>query len=56
MFFFIKAFFFICSLVVLFCIGVIILGEYLAGKFESSNFAKWWKKHIITQMPEDYED
>ena len=56
MLFFILAFFGTCTLLVLFCIGVIILGEYLAGKFESSKFAKWWKKNIITQMPDDYED
>jgi hypothetical protein len=56
MLFFILAFFGTCTLLVLFCIGVIILGEYLAGKFESSKFAKWWKKNVITQMPDDYED
>jgi len=56
MFYFIKAFFFISLVVVLFCIGIIILGEYLTGKFSNSKFAKWWNKYVITQMPDDYED
>ena len=56
MFYLIKAFFFISLVAVLFCIGIIILGEYLVSKFESSKFAKWWKKNVITQMPDDYED
>ncbi len=25
-------------------------------KYPNTKFSKWWKKHIITQMPEDYED
>ena len=37
MLFFILAFFGTCVLIVFFCIGVIILGEYLAGKFKGSN-------------------
>jgi len=56
MFYFIKAFFLICLVAVLFCIVIIILGEYLVSKFESSKFAKWWNKYVITQMPDDYED
>ena len=35
---------------------VIILGTYLADTFKGSKFDKWWNKHIITQIPEDYED
>ena len=53
MFFFIKAFFFICFLVVLFCIGVIILGEYLADTFKDSKFDKWWRRHIIDEVDKD---
>ena len=56
MLFFIKAFFGICFLLVLFCIGIIILGEYLADTFKGSKFDKWWKNNVITQIPEDYED
>ena len=56
MFFLIKAFFGICFLLVLFCIGIIILGEYLVDTFKGSKFAKWWNNNVITQMPEDYED
>jgi len=55
MLFFILAFFGTCTLLVLFCIGVIILGEYLVGKFKGSKFDKWWNKNIITHVPEDYD-
>jgi hypothetical protein len=55
MLFFILAFFGTCTLLVLFCIGVIILGTYLADTFKGSKFDKWWNKHIITEIPEDYE-
>jgi hypothetical protein len=41
---------------VLFCIGIIILGEYLVSKFESGKFAKWWKKNVISPMPDDYDE
>ena len=34
---------------------VIILGTYLADTFKGSKFDKWWNKHIITEIPEDYE-
>jgi len=34
---------------------IIILGTYLADKFKGSKFDKWWNKHIITEIPEDYE-
>jgi len=56
MFFLIKAFFFICFVIVFFSIILLIIGEYLAGKYKDSKFAKWWKRNVITQMPEDYED
>ena len=56
MFFFIKIFFFICLWIFLFCVGVIILGEYLADTFKGSKFDKWWKRNVITQIPDDYED
>ena len=56
MFYFIKAFFFISLVAVLFCIGIIILGEYLTGKFSDSKFAKWWRKNIVSPMPEDYDE
>ena len=52
MFFFLKAFLFISIVIVIFLIGLIILGEYLTGKFKDSKFAKWWKKNVITEMPE----
>ena len=56
MFYFIKAFFFICFMVVVFAIVVLIIGEYFVRKFKNSKFADWWNRHVITQMPEDYED
>ena len=56
MFFLIKAFFFICFLAILFCVGILILGEYLVDKFKDSKFTKWWRKNVISEMPEDYED
>jgi hypothetical protein len=34
----------------------IILGEYFAKKNENGKFAKWWRRNVITQMPDDYED
>jgi hypothetical protein len=55
MFYLIKAFFFISLIAVLFCIGIIILGEYLTDKFSNSKFAKWWRKKVISEMPDDYE-
>ena len=55
MFYFIKAFFFISLITVLFCIGIIILGEYLTGKFSNSKFAKWWKKNVVSEMSDNYE-
>jgi hypothetical protein len=55
MLFFILAFFGTCALIVFFCIGVIILGEYLVSKYENSKFAKWWRKNVVSPMPEDYE-
>jgi len=56
MFYLIKAFFFICFLIVILVIVGIIIGEYFAGKFKNSKFTKWWKNNVITQIPEDYED
>ena len=56
MFFLIKAFFFICFVIVALSIILLIIGEYLAGKFKSSKFAKWWNDNVITEMPDDYED
>jgi hypothetical protein len=56
MFYFIKAFFFISLIAVLFCVGIIILGEYLTGKFSNSKFAKWWKKNVVSEMPDDYDE
>ena len=56
MFYFLKAFLFISIVIVIFLIGLIILGEYLTGKFKESKFAKWWKKTVITEMPEDYDE
>ena len=56
MFFFLKAFLFISIVIVIFLIGLIILGEYFTSKFKDSKFTKWWKKNVITEMPEDYED
>ena len=35
---------------------VIILGTYLADTFKGSKFDKWWKRNVITQIPDDYED
>ena len=55
MFYFIKTFFFISLIAVLFCIGIIILGEYLTGKFSNSKFAKWWKKNVVSEMSDNYE-
>ena len=56
MFFFLKAFLFISIVIVIFLIGLIILGEYLTGKFKDSKFAKWWKKNVVSEMPEDYDE
>jgi len=56
MFYFIKVFLFISVVILLFLIGLIIIGEYLTGKFEDSKFAKWWKRNVITQMPDDYDE
>jgi len=55
MFYLIKAFLFIPLIAVLFCVAIILIGEYLVGKFESSKFAKWWRKNVISEMPDDYE-
>ena len=55
MFYFIKAFFFISLIAVLFCIGIIIFGEYLTDKFGNSKFAKWWKKNVVSEMSDNYE-
>ena len=53
-----KLFYFFLSMVLLGVISILIIliGEYFAKKNENSKFAKWWRKNIITQMPEDYED
>ncbi len=56
MFYFIKAFFFICFVILFFSIILLIIGEYFAGKFKGSKFAKWWNDNVITHMPDDYED
>ena len=34
---------------------LMILGTYLADTFKDSKFDKWWKRHIIDEIPEDYE-
>lgn len=56
MFYLIKAFFFICLVVVLFCVAIILIGEYLTDKFSNSKFAKWWRKNVVSPMPEDYDE
>lgn len=56
MFFLIKAFFFICFVIVALSIILLIIGEYLVGKYKGSKFAKWWDRNVITQMKDDYED
>ena len=35
---------------------VVILGTYLADKFKDSKFDKWWRRHIIDDIPEELED
>ena len=35
---------------------VVILGTYLADTFKDSNIDKWWKRHIIDDIPEELED
>jgi hypothetical protein len=35
---------------------VIILGTYLADTFKDSKFDKWWRRHIIDEIPEELED
>ena len=35
---------------------LMILGTYLADTFKGSKFDKWWKRNVITQIPDDYED
>jgi hypothetical protein len=35
---------------------VVILGTYLADTFKGSKFDKWWRRHIIDDIPEELED
>jgi len=49
-------FFLVMILLAVMSILTIIVGEYFDKKYESSKFEKWWRKNVITQMPEDYED
>ena len=56
MFYFLKAFLFISIVIVIFFTGLIIFGEFLTGKFKDSKFAKWWKRNVVTQMPDDYDE
>ena len=35
---------------------VVILGTYLADTFKDSKFDKWWRCHIIDDIPEELED
>jgi hypothetical protein len=35
---------------------VVILGTYLADTFKDSRFDKWWRRHIIDDIPEELED
>ena len=35
---------------------VIILGTYLADTFKDSRFDKWWRRHIVDDIPEELED
>jgi hypothetical protein len=35
---------------------VIILGTYLTDVFKDSKFDKWWRLHIIDDIPEELED
>jgi len=55
MFYLIKAFLFISLIAVLFCVAIILIGEYLTDKFINSKFAKWWRKNVISEMPDDYD-
>jgi len=54
----IRLFCFLLMMVVLAVISIltILIGEYFAKKNESGKFANWWRRNVITQMPEDYED
>lgn len=56
MLFLLKVFLFISLAIVIFFVGLIILGEFLTGKFKSSKFAKWWKRNVVSEMPEDYDE
>jgi hypothetical protein len=49
-------FLFVMFLLAVSSILFILIGEYFAGKFKSSRFTKWWRRNVITQMPENYED
>jgi hypothetical protein len=49
----------IFSLVFLISLGillVIILGTCLGDTFKDSKFDKWWRRHIIDDIPEELED
>jgi hypothetical protein len=35
---------------------IVILGTYLADTFKDSKFDKWWRCHIIDDIPEELED
>jgi len=53
-----KLFYF---LLIMLLIGItsiltIIVGEYFAKKNKNGKFANWWRRNVITQMPDDYED
>ena len=53
-----KLFYFFLFMVLLGVISIltILIGEYFAKKNESGKFANWWRRNVITQMPDDYED
>jgi hypothetical protein len=35
-------------------VSILIMGEYLAGKFKKSKFYKWWRKNVIMEVDDNY--
>lgn len=51
----IIAFFMICMALVIICIGIIILGEWIIVKSPNSTFTKWWNRHIVTRVDDRFD-
>lgn len=35
-------------------VSLLILGEFIAGKFKKSSFFKWWRKNVIMEVDDHY--